>query len=72
MLAASDINSMSQTERLQAMELLWQSISSSSEVIQSPKWHGEVLSNRLAKVKAGQGKFLTLAQLKVRLTAKSG
>jgi hypothetical protein len=33
----------------------------------SPKWHKGILQRRLAKVVAGKGKFLTLAELKKRL-----
>ncbi len=67
MLAASDIKKMSVTERLRAMELLWKSISAAPEKVKSPKWHGAVLSSRLAKVEAGAGTFRTLPQLKARL-----
>jgi len=70
MLAESDIESMSPVERLQAMELLWRSFSTSSDTIQPPDWHGDVLSSRLAKVEAGQGSFLTVPQLKARLAAR--
>jgi hypothetical protein len=54
---------MSMTERLQAMELLWRSFSGSEDEVPSPDWHGEVLSERLAKVEAGEGKFLTIPEL---------
>ena len=70
MLAAAEIKHMSLTERLQAMELLWDSLSMSPEQVQSPTWHKSVLSQRLAKVEAGQGKFLTLPELKARLLKK--
>ena len=60
---------MSLTERLQTMELLWRSFSGSEDEVPSPVWHGEVLSERLAKVEAGEGKFLTLPKLKARLAA---
>ena len=70
MIKAAQIERMSLEERLQAMELLWRSMSQEPERLESPVWHGEVLSRRLAKVEAGKGKFLTLAQLKKRL-AKS-
>lgn len=70
MLAESDIKAMSPVERLQAMELLWRSFSSPSKEMQSPEWHGEVLSERLAKVNAGKGTFLTLADLKTRLASR--
>ena len=70
MLAESQIQSMSTTERLQAMELLWRSFSASEDKLLSPDWHGEVLSERLAKVEAGEGKFLTIPELKARLASK--
>jgi hypothetical protein len=70
MLAESEIQSMSTTERLQAMELLWRSFSASEDKLPSPDWHGEVLSERLAKVEAGEGKFLTIPELKARLASK--
>ena len=70
MLAEAEIQSMSTTERLQAMELLWRSLSASEDKLPSPDWHGEVLSERLAKVEAGGGKFLTIPELKARLASK--
>lgn len=70
MLAESDIQSMSAVERLQAMELLWRSFSGSEDKLPSPDWHGEVLAGRLAKVEAGEGKFLTIPELKARLTSQ--
>jgi putative addiction module component (TIGR02574 family) len=69
-IAASDIKKMTMAERLQAMELLWESISASPEKAVSPEWHRDVLDRRLAKVKAGQGTFLTIRQLKARLAKK--
>ena len=70
MLAESEIQSMSLTERLQAMALLRRSFSSSEDEVPSPDWHGEVLTERLAKVEAGEGKFLTITELKARLASK--
>jgi putative addiction module component (TIGR02574 family) len=70
MLAEAEIKSMSLTERLQAMELLWRSFSDSEDEVPSPDWHREVLSERLAKVEAGEGKFLTISELKARLASK--
>ncbi|MFM8365551.1 MAG: addiction module protein [Verrucomicrobiota bacterium] len=61
---------MSLTERLQAMELLWRSFSDSENEVPSPDWHEEVLSARLSKVEAGEGNFLSLTELKSRLSSK--
>ena len=68
---AAEIERMSIAEKLQAMELLWRSMAGKPDKVKSPTWHGKVLSQRLAKVEAGQGEFLTLAQLKKRLAKRT-
>lgn len=67
MFVESDIAHMTVAERLQAMEVIWGSFLKSPENESTPAWHGQVLSERLAKADAGEGKFLTLEELKVRL-----
>jgi hypothetical protein len=66
-IVASDIEKMTLAQRLQAMELLWESISFSPEKVKSPAWHGRVLAARRVKIDAGKGNFLTIKQLKARL-----
>jgi len=58
---------MSVGERLQAIELLWSSISRSSHSPESPAWHEGVLAARRAKIEAGEAEFLTIDQLRKRL-----
>ena len=53
------------------MELLWRSMVAQPSKLESPSWHKKVLQQRLAKVTAGKGEFLTLTQLKKRLTKRS-
>jgi hypothetical protein len=67
MIQAADIEQMGLEERLQAMELLWASLTRTPEAVPSPDWHGEVLADRLAKIKRGEAEFLTLAEVKARL-----
>ncbi len=67
MIEITDIDHMSLSERLQAMELLWQSLSAVPEGVKSPSWHGEVLADRLARSEAGRSRFLSLAEAKARL-----
>ena len=62
-----EVSRLTTTERLQAMEWLWASLSKEPKEIGSPEWHGEVLSARKAKVDSGEAQFLTAAQLKERL-----
>ncbi|MCL4788191.1 MAG: addiction module protein [Verrucomicrobia bacterium] len=70
MIAAADIEQMTLTERIKAMELLWRSITAEPASVVSPAWHGEVLQKRRAKIESGKAEFLTLAQLKKRLTKR--
>lgn len=67
MIQAAEIELMGLDERLQAMELLWASLARTPDKVPSPDWHENVIASRLAKVEAGEGEFLTIAQLKERL-----
>lgn len=53
MIEAVEIERMSITEKLQAMELLWRSMSREPEKQETPAWHEKILAQRLAKVEAG-------------------
>ncbi len=67
MIQAADIEQMSLEQQLQAMELLWASLSRRPNAVPSPDWHGDILAERMAKIKRGEGEFLSLPQLKERL-----
>jgi len=67
MIAITDIDRMSLSERLEAMELLWKSLSAAPENVDSPTWHRDVLAERIARSEAGQARFLSLAEAKARL-----
>jgi len=67
MIQAADVEQMSLAERLQAMELLWASLSRTPDQVPSPDWHRQVLAARLAKVERGEGEFLSIPRLKERL-----
>jgi hypothetical protein len=67
MIESSQIEKMSVTERLQAMDQLWDSLTRAGDEIPSPNCHQEVLADRKARAQRGEAKFLTLAQLRLRL-----
>jgi hypothetical protein len=67
MIQAADIEQMSLEEQLQALELLWASLSRRPNAVPSPDWHGDVLAERMAKIERGEGEFLSMQQLKERL-----
>lgn len=66
-----EIEQMSRTEKVQAMELIWRSMAAEPDKLESPGWHKKILAKRLAKVEAGKGEFLTLTQLKKRLAKRA-
>ena len=67
MIESSQIERMSVTERLQAMDQLWDSLNRYSDEIPSPAWHQDVLADRKARAQSGEAEFLTLAELRSRL-----
>jgi len=67
MIESSLIEKMSVTERLQAMDQLWDSLNRCGDDIPSPDWHKDVLADRKARAQSGEAKFLTLAELRSRL-----
>jgi putative addiction module component (TIGR02574 family) len=67
MIQAADIEQMSLEEQLQAMELLWDSLSRRPNAVPSPDWHGDILAERMAEIERGEGEFLSIPQLKERL-----
>lgn len=67
MMESSEIEKMSVTERLQAMDQLWDSLNRCGDEIPSPDWHQDVLADRKARALRGEAKFLTLAELRSRL-----
>ena len=69
MLQVEEIERMNPAERVEAMERLWIVMSRDASEVSSPSWHGPVLSDRLAKIEAGEARFLTLEQAKARLQA---
>jgi len=71
MLSPSTVERMSVRERLDAIELLWRSLAASSEQVPSPEWHGRVVTERLSKIERGEGKFLTLDEVKRRFSKDS-
>jgi hypothetical protein len=67
MIESSEIERMSVTERLQAMDQLWDSLTLHGNEIPSPEWHQDVLADRKERALSGEAKFLTLAELRSRL-----
>ena len=58
------IKKMNTTERLIAMEALWDSMLYENMEMDTPKWHENILKERKIKIENGSAKFISLAELK--------
>jgi hypothetical protein len=67
MIGAAEIEKMTLEEKLEAMELLWKSISEKPDEVPSPAWHGDVVAARVAKIDKGEAKFISIQEAKQRL-----
>ena len=63
-----EIERMTIHERLQTMELLWDSITHSGEEIEPPTWHNEILSDRKKIIESGKAEWLTMDELRKELS----
>lgn len=61
-----EIEKMSVPERIQAMEILWNSLISHDAEIESPKWHYDVLGQRQMKVDRGEAEYISVDELASR------
>jgi hypothetical protein len=52
------LNEMSFEEKMQTMELLWDDLCHSSESIESPSWHKDILNEREQALIEGADKFI--------------
>ena len=66
-MGTAEIKNMSQAERLQTMEALWDAICHDSSEPDSPDWHEAILANRKQRIESGDDKFYTLREARERL-----
>ena len=67
MIGAAEIEQMTLKQKLEAMELLWKSISQKPDQVPSPEWHREIVADRIAKIDKGEAKFLSIEEARQRL-----
>lgn len=62
-----DTKSMSPSQKVLAMEALWDSMCRDGDEPESPSWHEEVLAARRARIASGEARFVTLVELREHL-----
>jgi putative addiction module component (TIGR02574 family) len=71
MLAPAAIDQMTLTERLQAMESLWDHLRQHEEEVPVPDWHKALLDERLKLVEQGKAHFSDWDEAKKRIAART-
>ncbi|MDD2599725.1 MAG: addiction module protein [Kiritimatiellae bacterium] len=62
--ATFNIKGMSVSDKISAMEMLWDDICSDAPDISSPQWHGELLKQREQNVREGTDEFVDWEEAK--------
>jgi hypothetical protein len=62
-----DVKKMTPSQRVLAMEALWESMCQEGDDIESPDWHEQILSARRSRISDGKTGFVTLEQLREQL-----
>jgi len=60
---AAEIKSMSISERLETMEMIWDSMLENGDDLLSPEWHVEIIVERMKQIEEGTAKYITLDEL---------
>lgn len=61
-----NIDRMTELEKVQAMERLWQSLTSNHSLPELPEWHQTELRKRTARIQEGKVSYSSLNKLKER------
>ena len=65
------IATLNTSEKLALMERLWEALLQRPADVPSPKWHGDVLAERIAAVRDGRSKFVDWDEAKERLLLRN-
>jgi len=63
-MSIAEIKEMSTLERIQTMEILWDSLIQDEKQIKSPAWHEDILKKRKRQIESGEAKSVPLSQLR--------
>ncbi|MCM2284369.1 MAG: addiction module protein [Desulfobacula sp.] len=64
------LNEMTVTEKLVAINQIWEDLMRNPNDVPSPDWHREVLSARAGRVKSGEAKFKDFESVKSELRSE--
>ena len=69
-MSTAELLEMSTGERLEAMELLWDSLCHDASKPNSPAWHKDILEKRRQRIDSGEATFVSLDDVKAHFLSK--
>ena len=60
----AEVKKLSTKERLEVMEVIWESLMNEPEELETPDWHKPILQERKRRIEAGEVGFIPLSDLK--------
>lgn len=58
-----ELKKMSITEKLKTMEILWSGLAENESDVESPTWHGDVITARKASIEDGTAEFVPFEKI---------
>ena len=71
MVALLPLEKMSVTDKLCAMDALWEDLRRTPGAVVSPAWHADVLAERTAKIKSGKASFTDWPEAKRKIRERA-
>lgn len=65
-MSIDEIKRLNSKERIILMNEIWESFEDENKMIESSRWHQEVLEERMLKIRNNEAKFISLEELKSR------
>lgn len=66
-----EISRLTNAERIELLNAVWDSIENKDEEIESPAWHAEVLAQRETEIASGKAKFIPWEEAKADILRRT-
>ena len=65
------LSRLTNAERIELLNAVWESIENKDEELESPAWHAEVLAEREAEIQSGEAKFIPWEEAKADILRRT-
>ena len=65
-MSIDEIKKLDTKERIILMNEIWESLETKDTIVDSPKWHKEILQDRVKRINTNEAKYISLEELRTR------